>query len=89
MTTQNKAPAITDQPTTLHLKELPAENTLAFLQGKVAGYIETIRTIDGRTMIVNENGAYLSLPVNDESSELAGFKIVGDTVVLDFGLDLP
>lgn len=56
---------------------------LKSLQKAVGGYIETVPTIKGKTMYVNEEGNRLNLPINIYASELANRIIVGD-VVLSF-----
>lgn len=45
--------------------------TLEELQKYVGGYIETHGLKDGKTIILNEEGALLKLPVNDMATVLA------------------
>ena len=56
--------------------------TLAEAQTAVGGYVEVVR-IDGRELLVNEEGLLRNLPVNREASALAGQHIVGDVVILE------
>jgi uncharacterized protein DUF3846 len=63
--------------------------TLEELQGLVGGYIETVSTIDGRIMIVNEEGKIQKpmLPLNIEATRIYRHgrvdPIVGPAVVVD------
>ncbi len=55
---------------------------LSELQKVVCGYIETVNTIDGRLMIVNEEGKLKGLPINEEATKLIrNDVIVGDVLV--------
>src|SRR5215471_12097134 len=69
--------------------------TLRELQAKVGGYIEVVRTTDGRWMLVNEDGKRLQLPLNPVATKLHIFsevdKIVGNVVIVDnmYELDGP
>lgn len=59
--------------------------TLRELQGYVDGYIELIRTHDGKIMMINEEGKLLGLPVNETATALYQYgdhdAICGDAVV--------
>jgi hypothetical protein len=63
------------------------EFTLPELQGIVGGYIEGLRTPDGRWVFVNEDGKRLDLPYNQGATLLMisrlqfGDFIVGDVVL--------
>ena len=63
--------------------------TLEELQGLVGGYIETVSTIDGRIMIVNEMGKVVTpmLPLNIMATRIYCHgrvdPIVGPAVVVD------
>ena len=63
--------------------------TLEELQGLVGGYIEAVSTIDGRIMIVNEEGKIQKpmLPLNIEATRIYRHgrvdPIVGPAVVVD------
>lgn len=46
--------------------------TLDELQTLVGGYIEALNAVDGRLMIVNEDGLNLQLPINEQATQLAG-----------------
>lgn len=56
------------------------------LQSYVGGFFEIIHTLDGRIMVVNENGLFEGLGVNFIASALAGTQIVGDVIVCENGL---
>lgn len=55
------------------------------LQELVGGYVEAVRTKDGRRMALDEEGKFKDKPVNEKASELADIfpwdRIVGDAVV--------
>ncbi len=59
------------------------------MQGIVGGYIETIRLLDGRVMVLNEEGKLKGLPVNHMATSVAGASIfthdvlVGDVLVCE------
>lgn len=59
--------------------------TLAELQGIVDGYIEIVRTKDGRLMVIDEEGKLKRSAVNETASDLylyGGYdKIRGDVLV--------
>lgn len=63
--------------------------TLEELQGLVGGYIETVSTIDGRIMIINEHGKIVEpmLPLNVLATRIYCHgrvdPIVGPAVVVD------
>ncbi len=63
--------------------------TLQELQKLVGGYIEMVRTVDGKQMIINEEGKLNDLPVNDKATVLyvhcLADVIVGDAVILEKG----
>lgn len=64
-------------------QEVDIENTLEALQEAVGGYIETVTLVPDRVvMIVNEEGLIRSLPCNLAASIVAGFGIVGTTIVV-------
>jgi hypothetical protein len=66
--------------------------TLRELQAKVGGYIEIVRTHDGRWLVVNELGKLNQLPPNPAATELYIFNevdgIVGNVVVVDTRYEL-
>jgi hypothetical protein len=55
------------------------------LQNYVGGFIEIVKTKDGRTMVINEEGKINELPINQKATDLylhGNFDfIVGDVVV--------
>ena len=62
--------------------------SLQELQAFVGGYIETVRTIGGLWLVINEDGKRLELPRNaratmlyHESGGLPGDVVVGDVVL--------
>jgi hypothetical protein len=63
-------------------KRVQIERGLAPLQHQVKGYIEQVTLDDGTTMIVNEEGRLMGLPVNETASLLAKRVIVGPAVLL-------
>jgi hypothetical protein len=59
------------------------ENTLEALQAAVDGYIETVKLVPGRAvMIVNEEGLLRGMPHNITASLAAGTQIVGPAIVI-------
>jgi Domain of unknown function (DUF3846) len=68
--------------------------SLEELQKFVGGYIEMARTIDGRWLVLNENGKVMTpmLPLNIAATELYIYgqhdPIVGPAVVVDNRLEL-
>lgn len=61
--------------------------TLAELQALVGGYIEVVRTLSGRYMVIDEEGKNKRKLVNQVASDLYYYTghdfIVGDAVVVD------
>ena len=58
------------------------EFTLKEVQAVVGGYIEAVSIPRStRTMWVNEEGLLKGLPLNEEASQLAKQRIVGDVLV--------
>ena len=61
--------------------------SLENLQKLVDGYIEIVPTIDGRLLVLNEEGKIIGLPKNPKATKLTngiinqGDYIVGDVVV--------
>ena len=59
------------------------ENTLDALQSAVDGYIETVRLVPGRAvMIVNEEGLLRGLSPNPIASAVANTQIVGTAIIV-------
>jgi len=56
--------------------------TLKEKQDAVGGYIELIRIHDGSFLVVNEEGVYNSLEINEKASEVSNMHIVGDAIHL-------
>jgi hypothetical protein len=64
--------------------------TLEELQTAVGGLIEIAPMVKssinkGKTLLVNEEGLCMGLPVNPLASLLAGYPIVGDALLLEEG----
>ena len=63
--------------------------TLEELQGLVGGYIEVVRTVDHRWMVINELGKVLEpmLPLNKQATRVYQYgrvdPIVGPAVIVD------
>jgi hypothetical protein len=55
--------------------------TLEELQAFVGGYIEGIRTVDGKMMFLNEDGKRLGLPLNQAATALTRLAAIGDYIV--------
>lgn len=56
------------------------------LRALVGGYLEMVRTRDGRIMVLDEEGKLKGKPLNQEATRLYGANfdyIVGDVVVMD------
>jgi len=65
------------------ITEVDIENTLEALQAAVDGYIETVKLVPGRAvMIVNEEGLLRGMPHNITASLAAGTQIVGPAIVI-------
>lgn len=63
--------------------EAEIDNSLEALQAAVDGYIETVRLVPGRAvMIVNEEGLLRDMPLNTVASAAAGARIVGPAIVV-------
>ena len=54
--------------------------TLKEKQEAVGGYIELIRLYDGSFLVVNEEGVYNALELNEKASEIANMHIVGNAI---------
>lgn len=76
-----------EEPRTVHQSEGPPP-TLAAMQAFVGGYIEIIETVDGRQIIIDEEGKLKGKPINHEATLLARGRIMptdficGDVLVL-------
>jgi hypothetical protein len=61
--------------------------SLEELQALVGGYIEVVRTIDGRFMVINDLGKFENLPLNKQATRIYQHgridPIVGAAVVVD------
>jgi hypothetical protein len=61
--------------------------SLEELQALVGGYIEVVRTIDGRLMVINEMGKLEGLPLNKQATRIYQHgrvdPIVGPAIVAD------
>lgn len=57
------------------------------LQTVIGGWIQICHTIDGRVMVVNEDGKLRNLPYNSEATKLYIYgeveQIVGDVVICE------
>tara|TARA_R110002020_G_scaffold64898_13_gene171795 strand:+ start:2440 stop:2682 length:243 start_codon:yes stop_codon:yes gene_type:complete len=67
------------KPTTTHFEKEPS---LSELQKVVGGYIEGVRTMDGRMLYVNEDGHMLELELNETATNLVGWLIVGNAALI-------
>lgn len=54
--------------------------TLKEKQKAVGGYIELVRVHDGSFLVVNEDGIYNALEINENASKVANMHIVGDAI---------
>ena len=54
--------------------------TLKEKQDAVGGYIELVRLHDGSFLVVNEDGVYNALEINEKASQIANMHIVGDAI---------
>jgi hypothetical protein len=63
------------------------DNSLDGLQKAVGGYIQIIPTLDGKIMVLNEEGKMNDLPYNKKATEMANIfpndYIVGDVVIAE------
>jgi hypothetical protein len=70
--------------------ERGASFTLRELQAFVGGYIEVLRTPDGRWMFLNEDGKRLDLPPNHDATVMVRHLLMpGDVIVGDVILCTP
>jgi hypothetical protein len=53
------------------------------MQAFVGGLIEPVYLEDGTTMLVNEEGLLMGLPMNALASALVGFPLVGPALICD------
>lgn len=61
---------------------LEVDNTLKNFQNIVGGYIEQVKLGPGLSMIVDEEGLYKGLPINQKASRFVpGNTIVGDVFI--------
>lgn len=63
------------------IKNFKAE-TLSAKQEAVGGYIELVRCPDNTFLVVNEDGIYNALELNEKASEIANMHILGDVIHL-------
>ncbi len=56
--------------------------TLPELQKLVGGYIELVRTVDGKEMIINEEGKLKDLPINNKAT-MQYVHFLADTITVD------
>lgn len=73
MTTHNK------DKTIFYYQEEPDLDTI---QKTVEGYFAIVPLLDNKMMYVNEEGALKNLPINQEASQIAGFKIYGKVLFI-------
>ena len=59
------------------------DNSLENLQELVGGYIEYVPLDSKRTLVVNEEGLLMNLPINNLATIMAKRHIVGNVVVID------
>lgn len=69
------------QFTVTPLDESRKKLTLIELQALVGGYIEYVKTVDGRVMYVDEDGRMKKLPANPVAACLTNQPIVGTALV--------
>ena len=68
---------------TLIYSKIYQRPTLEEAQKIVGGYIEVLTIRDGKMQILcNENGMVEGVGINDEASEIAGFPIAGNAIIL-------
>ena len=51
-------------------------------QKAVGGYIEPVYLQDGRVALINEEGLLRQLDMNEKASEMTGYLLVGDVLIL-------
>lgn len=56
--------------------------TIKKAQELVDGYVELITLVDGRQMLMNEEGIHKGMPLNMEASDIAQRHIVGNVIIL-------
>ena len=65
-----------------HIFYYHEEPDLDTIQKTVEGYFTIVPLLDNKMMYVNAEGALKKLPVNSEASDLAGFKIYGNVLII-------
>jgi hypothetical protein len=65
------------------------DTSLEGMQNAVGGWIEIVQTIDGKEMVVNEEGKMKNLPHNQKATKMAKIHpndyIVGDVIIAEKG----
>jgi hypothetical protein len=65
------------------------DNSLEGMQKAVGGWIEIVPTHDGKDMVINEEGKFKHLPLNEKATEMARIfpndYIVGDVIIAEKG----
>jgi len=83
--TPNKIPVSVIRAEDGRIERKDIEGTLKELQELVGGYIETINWND-KVIIIDEEGLCKNKPVNKVITNMVGFPIVGDAVVVHYQL---
>jgi hypothetical protein len=61
---------------------LEIEPDLNIIQKVVGGYFTLIPMKDNRIMYVNEEGELRQLPINDDATEIIGYPIYGNVLII-------
>lgn len=60
--------------------------TLEEVQKMVGGLVERVRLQGGMVLLVNEEGIPRELPLNRYATQMVGFIVLGDAVILPIGM---
>ena len=64
----------------LKITDKKVKISLSDAQATVGGYVQVVRCPDGTKLLVNEEGLWQRLPLNEEATKLAGQPIVGNAI---------
>ena len=68
------------EKTIYYFKKDPGYETLKTI---TQGWFTFLRTIDNKTIVMNEEGEIKRLPINKEASNLFGIKIYGNIAIIE------
>lgn len=72
----------------IEITEDPERFTFKTARKTVGGDVESHQLSDGRTILMNEDGARLELPLNEKATKLFGSQVLGNVVIVNGKRDL-